>query len=70
MLVWMLAAFARLTREERKKVLSYDNMCDLNNLEVAKSPLPLPGHFEHLWKDVQKVIDSLHITNYKDKQCM
>ena len=68
-LVRMLAAFACLTREERNKVHSYDYMYHLNNLKVAKSPLPLPGHFEHLWKDVLKIIDSLHIANHKDTQC-
>ena len=40
-LVWMVAALRSLTREERKKVvLSYDNMCHLDNLRVAKMVLP------------------------------
>lgn len=66
----MLAAFSHLSREERKKkILSYDNMCHLDNLKVAKKPLPLPGYFEHLWMDIQKIIDSLHIMNHKDRRC-
>ena len=69
-LVWMLSAFASLTREQLKKItLSYDNMCHLNNLKVARSPLPLPGKFSHIWMDVKKIIDTLHIANHKDKTC-
>ena len=36
---------------------------------MAKKPLPLPGHFEHLWMDIRKIIYSLHIANHKDRQC-
>ena len=63
--------FLHLTRDERKKTLSYDNMCHLNNLKVAKNPLPLLGDFKHLWTDIQKIriTDRLHITNHKDKRC-
>lgn len=67
--MWILAAFVHLTRDERKKTLSYDNMCHLNNLRVAKNPLPLLGDFKHLWTDIQKITDSLHIANHKDKRC-
>ena len=67
---WMLAAFARMSREERqKKILSYDNMCHLDNLKVAKRPLPLPGNLTHLWLDITKIIDTLHIANHKDSRC-
>ena len=44
LLVWMTSALSHLSRVERKKiVLSYDNMCHVDNLRVAKKPLPLPG---------------------------
>ena len=66
----MLAAFAHLSREERrKKILSYDNMCHLDNLKVAKKALPLPGHLTNLWLDIKKIIDSLHIVNHNDRRC-
>ena len=65
----MLSAFAALSRELRKIILSYDNMCHLNNLKVARSPLPLPSDFSHMWLDVKKIIDTLHIQNHKDKLC-
>ena len=66
-LVWMLSAFASLTRKHLKKItLSYDNMC---HLKVARSLLPLPGQFSHIWMDVKKIIDTLHIANHKDKTC-
>ena len=66
----MIAALGHLDEEKRKQIiLSYDNMCHLDNLKVAKTPLPLPGHLSMLWLDVQKIIDSLHIANHKDKRC-
>ena len=69
-LVWMIAALGSLTREERKKVvLSYDNMCHLDNLRVARKPLPLPGDLKFLWLDIKKIIDTLHIYNHKDPKC-
>ena len=47
-LVWMMAMFKDFARAERKKVvLSYDNMCHVDNLKVAKKPLPLPGDRIH-----------------------
>lgn len=44
-------------------------MCHLNNLTVARHPLPLPGSLTHIWSDVNKVIDELHIKNHKDPSC-
>ena len=66
----MIAAFKHYSREERKNVIiSYDNMCHLNSLKVARQPLPLPGDLQYLWLDVVKIIDSLHLRNHKDSQC-
>ena len=65
-----MAAFGDKSREERKKIIvSYDNMCHLNNLKVAKKPLPLPGDLQYIWLDVKKVIDSLHMKNHSDPRC-
>ena len=56
--------------EDWKKVtVSYDNMCHLNNLKVARRQLPLPGDLAHLWLDVNKIIDDLHIKNHRDPRC-
>ena len=69
-LTWLVAAFGKSTREERQKiVVSYDNMCHLNNLKVARKPLPLPGDLQYIWQDVKKIIDSLHMKNHKDPRC-
>lgn len=39
-------------------------MCHLNNLKVAKKPLPLPGELKHIWLDTVKVNDlKLHTTD-------
>ena len=54
---------------EKRRFFSYDNMCHLDDLKVAMKPLPLQGHFEHLWMDITKIIDSLHIANHKDRLC-
>ena len=69
-LVWMMAALRNMTQQERQRVIiSYDNMCHLDNLKVAKEPLPLPDEFKYMWLDVKKIIDSLHMKNHKDKRC-
>ena len=44
-------------------------MCHLNNLTVARQSLPLPGDLKHIWSDVNKVINKLHIKNRKDTRC-
>ena len=70
-LVWLIAAFGHKSREERKRIIvSYDNMCHLNNLKAAKKPLPLPEDLQYLWLDVTKIIDELHIKNHADKRCI
>ena len=56
MLNMRMAAFELLGRIGcRKIILSYDNMCHLNNLIVAKSPLPLPGDLKYIWSNITKV---------------
>ena len=67
---WLVAAFGNATRDDwRKIIVSYDNMCHLNNLKVAKEALPLPGDLKYIWLDVRKIIDSLHLRNHKDDRC-
>lgn len=69
-LTWLVAEFGSKGRDVWKKViLAYDNMCHLNNLCVAKQPLPLPGDLKYIWKDVTKVIDDLHMRNHRDPSC-
>ena len=48
---------------------SYDNMYHLNNLKVARRQLTLSGDLAHLWLDVNKIIDDLHIKNHRDPRC-
>ncbi len=50
-------------------ILSYDNMCYVNNLKVARHPLPLPGDLQYIWQDMRSVIDELHIHTHKDPRC-
>ena len=45
-----MAAFGSLGKIRwRKIILSYDNMCHLDNLIAAKSPLPLSGDLKYIW---------------------
>lgn len=65
-----MARFGGEAREKWKEVtLSYDNMCHLDNLKVAKKDLPLPGDLKYIWKDINKIIDTLHIKNHVDQRC-
>lgn len=69
-LMWLVTQFGDKGRETWKRItLSYDNMCHLNNLRVAKQPLPLPGDLRFIWQDINKIIDDLHIKNHRDPTC-
>jgi hypothetical protein len=69
-LLWLVSEFGTKGRNVWKQItLSYDNMCHLNNLTVAQNDLPLPGDLKYIWKDVNKIIDELHIKNHKDPKC-
>ena len=46
--------------------MTYDNMCNLDRLLVAKKPLPLPAPFYDIWGSVQKIIDTFHLLNHKE----
>lgn len=46
--------------------ITYDNMCNLDRLLVAKKPLPLPAPFYDIWGSVQKIIDTFHLLNHKE----
>ena len=70
MFTWLVSAFGHLKKEDwRKIILSYDNMCHLDNLKVAREPLPLPGDHKYIWQDITKIIDELHIRNHIDSRC-
>jgi hypothetical protein len=69
-LTWLISEFGCKGRDMWKQItIAYDNMCHLNNLRVARQPLPLPGDLKFIWSDINKVIDDLHIKNHKDSSC-
>lgn len=69
-LTWLITAFGHMSRTDWKKIVfAYDNMCHLNNLRVAQSPLPLPGKLKFIWNDTHKIIDDFHLKNHKDPRC-
>ena len=63
----MVTAFANTTREDMRKVISYDNMCNLDNLKVAKEPLPLPYNLQYMWLDVVNIGNYLSITMWYNR---
>ena len=38
-------------------LLSYDNVCHLDKLRVAKKPLPLHKPYDEIWLKVRKIVD-------------
>ena len=50
-------------------ILSYDNMCNIDNLKAARGKLPLLSPYDELWAKITKIIDSLHIRNHKRASC-
>ncbi|XP_074625879.1 uncharacterized protein LOC141884088 isoform X2 [Acropora palmata] len=50
-------------------VVSYDNMCNLDKLRVAKKQLPLPEPYNLMWLKVRKIVDRLHMRNHIDPRC-
>lgn len=50
-------------------ILSYDNMCNLDKLRVARKPLPLPEPYDKMWLKVRKIVDRLHMRNHKNPAC-
>ena len=49
--------------------LSYDNMCHVDGMNVARKALPFHPPFDNMWLKVNKIIDSLHISNHKSGDC-
>ena len=49
--------------------LAYDNICNVEKLKVAQTPLPLPSPFDKMWLGVKKVIDVFHFPNHISPHC-
>ena len=37
----------------------------MDRLKILKKSLPLDGEFAHVWLNINKVIDQLHLANHK-----
>lgn len=69
-LAWLLETLKDIpTHMWGDVVVSYDNMCHLDGMRVAREPLPLPPPYNVMWKSVTKIIDELHIKNHRDEKC-
>ena len=68
LLQWLLS----LTKSVGKTppiILAYDNMCNIDRLHVAQSPLPLPSPYNGVWLGVKKIIDVFHFKNHVSPRC-
>ena len=68
LLQWLLS-IVKPTGELPKVTLAYDNICNIQRMKVAKNPLPFLAPLDRLWLDVEKVIDSFHLSNHVSTAC-
>ena len=53
---WLYEVLQHLPEDKWEQlVIAYDNMCHLNSLRAAQSPLPLPPPYDQMWIRVTKV---------------
>lgn len=65
LLQWLFENLSCIPEDQWSEVIiAYDNMCQLDSLQLAKNPLPLPSPFDKMWMAVRKVC---HMLLYKDK---
>ena len=43
--------------------------CNTDRMKVAQNPLPFPTPLDRLWLDIEKVIDSFHLSNHVSATC-
>ena len=58
-----------MKKELESTCISYDKMCHVYGLKVAKQDLPFPSPLNEAWKLLCKVIDRLHLRNHVDPKC-
>ena len=68
LLQWLLS-IVKPTGELPKVTLAYDNICNIQRMKVAKNPLPFLAPLDRLWLDVEKVINSFHLSNHVSTAC-
>ena len=60
LLHWLFENLSSIPEDQWSEVIiAYDNMCQLDSLQIAKNPLPLPSPFDKMWMAVQKVCHML-----------
>lgn len=56
LLHWLFENLSSIPEDQWSEVIiAYDNMCQLDSLQIAKNPLPLPSPFDKMWMAVRKV---------------
>ena len=70
MLSWFFTILKRINPLNWCKVfVANDNMCHLDGLNAAWNLLPWPSPWDKAGMSINKIINSLHIRNHKDKSC-
>ena len=60
LLHWLFENLSSIPEDQWSEVIiAYDNMCQLESLQIAKNPLPLPSPFDKMWMAVRKVCHML-----------
>ena len=65
---WLLS-IVKPSGELPKVTLAYDNICNIDRMKVARNPLPFPAPLNRLWLDIEKIIDSFHLSNHVSTAC-
>ena len=53
LLHWLFENLLSIREDQWSEVIiAYDNMCQLDSLQLAKNPLPLPSPFDKMWMAV------------------
>ena len=65
-----MARLGNITPEKWKDItLSYDNMCNVDSMKIARTPLPIQSPYDRIRLNVNKVIDDLHMRYHKRPEC-
>ena len=68
LLQWLLS-LSKSGYDVSKVTLAYDNMCNIERMNVTKMPLPLPPPMDTLWMNIGKIIDVFHFGNHVSPEC-
>lgn len=69
MLSWLFSILKGINPLTGEKCFWPMTTCHLDGLKAARNLLPWPPPWNKAWMSIKRIIDSLHIRNYKDMSC-